>query len=225
MDKVAGLLTLIGLVVIVLMIGAYTDFDPFNDACSWLPFCDPEEEPDNSEPEVVNSEVLWEAVHTRLVLNTKLYERRTKQEVEEGLLKLTMEATTNITIGVNLQDIEQSNIVVDHNAKRVVMNLSNPQPIDCTLSDVKYSGELCLEDDPLFGANCKPLRDEAVRMAFEEAFASDNYQQALEDARGVTRDGLEAFIAPLIPEDYILIVQYSNLTPTPIENATCNQYR
>jgi hypothetical protein len=217
----ASVLVIVGVLVIT-----YLQFSPFQGLCEILPWC--LEDDEEVETEFVDSRILWERITTRFILDVGKYERngewsaqRTPEiaGVETPTQSMTMNAIVNITIGVNLENVEQANIEVNDESKRVVIYLPQPQPYECFITEATYDSS-CLWEQ------CDILERDLQEKAIQETLNNNDFlDKAMTDAAAQAENKMAEFIAPLIPSDYTLQFIFSEDAPPPIESGTCAQYQ
>lgn len=208
-------------VVIGVVIAAYSQFDPFNEICELLPFCDAEED---QETVFLDSQLIWQRIRNRALLDVRKYEehknwraRRTTEVFGVGVVDHTMEmrATVNVTMVLNLESVQDSDVIVDNTEKVVTITLPPAQPAECFLEEVEFHNRQCLFEQ------CGKLEDDLQKRAIEEVLESDGLQAGLDGAFEHAKTVVTEFIEPLIPEDYTLIFQKSDTEPARIESGSC----
>ncbi|MCB9437483.1 MAG: hypothetical protein H6673_10900 [Anaerolineales bacterium] len=182
--------------------------------CSATGLCDTDEE-----VRVLGSEELWTRIHNRFVLDTGKYETRQNWSAEYRSLGVThtgeMNATVNITIGVNMAGFTAEDIVVDNDAESITVTVPPAQPVECFLADIQYHNESCW-------GTCDEIHRKLQDTAIPDVLDSEEFRSELLNKQREAGTAIATIIDPLA-EGYTINFVWSTETPIPIEGASCQQ--
>jgi hypothetical protein len=185
--------------------------------CSIVPFCDVE-----TETEVVNTQILWTKIHERAVLDVGKYEthgewratRRTSVLVGSVTHSMKMEATVSVTMGLNIENVEQEDIVVDDENQTVTVTLPQAQPIECFMDDIEYFDRSCV-------LVCDDLERDLREKAMEDVLGRDELATALDEAYENAQSVIAGLIDPLANDYDIFFVQDTEV-PLRLDSSSCD---
>lgn len=181
-------------------------------------FCDISGICGEDEETFVRESELYTVIWERGVLNVAKFDvvggtYRATRSVALAEASMRMRADVSVTLGVNLELLEEEDIAVDNDANTVTVTLPPVQPIDCFLSDVEFYDEVCL-------GQCDELRDDLRRNALRDTLEREDFNAQYNDAQEQARFIIGDILDPLA-QDYAISFVYDTDMPPPIAGSDC----